>query len=182
MQCNVKSNMPPSVLDYNAPKSRIAIMTTIPFAPLSLLVLAPLVCKLPAGVVLVEAPPTSVWSGCPAGTTVVCVMVVGLPFGSVVVKMLKDVTDGVELVEGLLDSEPDPELDPEPDPEPDPALDSEPDEEPDVSVGLLDSVDDGNAGEVEIEGELGDSVEDGDGESEEEPEGEPLAVDVAVVP
>lgn len=76
----------------------------------------------------------------------VCVIVVGLPFDSVVVKMLKDVTDAVELAEGP------------PGPEPD--------GEPDVSVGLLESVEDGDSGEVEIEGELGESV--GDGEPEEE--------------
>lgn len=40
-------------------------------------------------------------------------MVVGLPFDSVVVKMLKDVTDAVELVEGLLDPEPESEPDSE---------------------------------------------------------------------
>jgi hypothetical protein len=51
--------MPPSVLDQNAPKSNIAIMPMIPFA-LVFIVLAPFVCKLPAGFVFVDAPPTAV--------------------------------------------------------------------------------------------------------------------------
>jgi len=73
MLCNVKSNMPPIILDYpsdhNAQRKIITIMPKMKFVPVSF-VLAPFVCKLALGFVLL-VDPLPVWSGWPAGTIVV---------------------------------------------------------------------------------------------------------------
>jgi len=67
-------------------------------------VFAALVCKAPVTDGFVD-PPTDVWSGWPAGTTVVLVSVVGVPF-NVVVMAIYEVRDwdvSVEVIEGNVD-------------------------------------------------------------------------------